>query len=76
VSQTAENKAIVRRFFEEFLNAANVAVADEICAADYLLRFRTGTDRPRGRQRLLIPSVLNTCVHYFEEGAVPDPDAV
>lgn len=54
MSQTAENKAIVGRFFEEFLNARNVAVADEICAAEYLLDFPAApAPMDREGQRLL-----------------------
>ena len=30
-----ENKAIVRRYMEEFWNAGNLAIADEIIAADF-----------------------------------------
>jgi hypothetical protein len=37
-----ENKAIIRRFFEEFLNTGDLAVADELCAADYVLYFPGG----------------------------------
>jgi len=33
---SAENKAIVRRFFEEVVNKGNMAVADELIAQDYL----------------------------------------
>ncbi len=33
---SAENEALVRRFFEEFCNQRRAAVADEIVAADYV----------------------------------------
>jgi predicted ester cyclase len=33
---SSENEALVRRFFEEFCNGRNGAVADEIIAADYV----------------------------------------
>ena len=34
-----ENKAVMRRFYEEFVNAGNLAVADEIVAPDCQLHF-------------------------------------
>ena len=33
---SSENKATLRRFFEEIFNQQNLAVADEIVAADYI----------------------------------------
>ena len=34
-----ENKAVMRRFYEEFVNAGNLAVAEEIIAPDCQLHF-------------------------------------
>ena len=36
---TEDNKAIVRRFFEEVQNQGNVAVVDELLAPNILLHF-------------------------------------
>ena len=37
-----ENKAVVRRFVEEFWNAGNMAVADELMAVDAEIHMPTG----------------------------------
>jgi len=39
-----ENKALVRRFTEEFRNRGNLAVAEELLAADYVLHAGIGPD--------------------------------
>jgi len=39
-----ENKALVRRFTEEFRNRGNLAVAEELLAPDYVLHAGIGPD--------------------------------
>jgi len=39
-----ENKALIRRFTEEFRNRGNLAVADELLAPDYVLHAGLGPD--------------------------------
>jgi steroid delta-isomerase-like uncharacterized protein len=36
ISMSAENEALARRFFEEFCNGRNGAVADELVSTDYV----------------------------------------
>ena len=43
---TEDNKAIVRRFFEEVQNQGNVAVVDELLAPNILLHFDFPSDVP------------------------------
>jgi steroid delta-isomerase-like uncharacterized protein len=43
-----ENKAVVRRWFEELFNAGNLEVADEIIAADHVNHDPTLPDIPTG----------------------------
>ncbi len=39
---TEENKALVRRFYEEFLNAGKLTVADEVLAEDHVWHLPNG----------------------------------
>lgn len=39
---TEDNKALVRRFYEEIFNRGNMAVVDELCTANYLFHDPTG----------------------------------
>jgi predicted ester cyclase len=41
---TEENKAVVRRFFEELLSTDNLALADEILSPDFCLYFAGSPD--------------------------------
>jgi predicted ester cyclase len=41
---TEENKAVVRRFFEELLSTDNLALADEILSPDFRLYFAGSPD--------------------------------
>jgi hypothetical protein len=47
-SMSEENKALVRRWFEEVFNAQNFDVADEITAQDTVNHDPTLTDLPSG----------------------------
>ena len=50
-----QNKALIRRFYEEVWGKGNVNVADEVFAADYVrhdLRPGNPLPGPRGRNRL------------------------
>ena len=52
---TEQNKALIRRFYEEVWGKGNVDVADEIFARDYVRHdLRPGNPLParRGRNRL------------------------
>ena len=42
---TEENKAVVRRFFEELLSADNLAIADELLSPDFYFYF-AGSPQP------------------------------
>lgn len=48
---TENNKALVRRFFDEF-NKKNVGVADQICANNYVLDFPGGPGTAHGPAEL------------------------
>ena len=48
---SAENKTILRRFFEELFNAGDLSVADEIVAADYINHNAVPGETP-GREGL------------------------
>jgi len=45
-----ENKRLYRRWFEEVVNTGNLAVADELLAADYVLHF-PGIPTPLDREQ-------------------------
>ena len=45
---SADNKAIVRRFYEEVWNKGNVGVADEVFAPEYVRHDSRPTDPPPG----------------------------
>lgn len=47
-----ENKAIVKRFVKEVLNERNLAVVDELCAADFVWHAPGGLEQVRGPERL------------------------
>ena len=47
---TEENKAVVRRFFEELLSTDNFSVADEILAPDFRFYF-AGSPEPMNPER-------------------------
>lgn len=59
-----ENRAVIRRAYEEVWNQRNVAVVDEIAAEDFL-NHAAPPDRQRGRQS------LKDVVRMFER-AFPD----
>lgn len=43
-----ENKAVARKFFDDVVSRGNLAVIDDLCAADY--RLHTFVGRQQGRQ--------------------------
>ena len=62
-----ENKALVRRWFEELFNQGNLDVADEIVAQDHTLHDPTLPDLPSG------PEGDKRIVSLYH-GAFPDAD--
>jgi predicted ester cyclase len=73
---TEENKATVRRFFEELFNQGNLAIADEIVDVDHLDHM-LGPDVPRGpasvqeavrANRALFPDLRFTVEDTIAEG--------
>ena len=49
---SAENKAVMRRIYEEFWNEGNFDALDEIVSADYVLHVPTPPGAPSGRAGL------------------------
>lgn len=74
-----ENKALVRRFYEEFFNKGNLAVADELVVTDYVFHRATGPDinGPEGYKQL-VSAVLNAFpdFHVTIEDIVAEGDKV
>lgn len=70
------NKALVRRFFEEFFNQGNLAIAEELFAADYT-NHMLDPDWPRGPEgekaavsvnRAVFPDLRFTIEDLIAEG--------
>jgi predicted ester cyclase len=68
---TEENKALVRRFFEEVVNKGNVAVVDELLAPNILLRFDFPSDVPVPAELQLS---LEEIKQYFSQSRTTFPD--
>ncbi len=72
------NKALARRYFEEFLNQGNLCVADEICDAKVSYRGPFGSidgvDRLK-RFFLMVRKALPD-LHYVVEEGIADGDKV
>jgi predicted ester cyclase len=68
---TEENKALVRRFFEEVVNKGNVAVVDELLAPNILLHFDVPSDVPVPAEWQLS---LEEIKQYFSQFRTTFPD--
>ncbi len=72
---TEENKALVRRFFDEFVNQRNLTVADEVVGADFVVDPEGPSVRgPEGMKQVLqwlygvFPDVRYTLEDLIAEG--------
>ena len=76
---SAENKAILRRFFEDLFNTGNLAVADEIVATDYLNHNAAPGETP-GREGLkqFVAAVRTAFpdLHFTVEDQIAEGDKV
>src|SRR2546427_12973174 len=73
---TDENKAVVRRFITEVLEAGNLEVIDQLLATDYVNPGMGGVDRP-GFKGMLAGLVAAMPQRRFEiEDLVAEGDAV
>lgn len=76
---TEENKAIVRRFFEEILNKGNMAVADELFAPNYRFHFPGApepTDSEGMKQTLTVFRTGFPDLHFTIEDLIAEGDKV
>jgi len=77
---SAENKAIVRRLFEEVINKGNLAVVDEIIAPNLVLHDPTVPGLPGGLEGAKqIATMVRTGfpdVHYTIEDIIAEGDRV
>ncbi len=74
-----ENKALVRRAFEELWNTGNVAVADEFIATDYVAQIPAGTpplDWEGHKQMYLMFRTAYPDLHFTLEDMVAEGDKV
>ena len=62
---TEENKAIVRRFYEELWNKGNVAAVDELLAPNILLHFDAPSDVPVSAEMQLSLEGIKQVVSEF-----------
>ena len=62
---TEDNKAIVRRFFEEVHNQGNVAAVDELLAPNILLHFDAPSDVPVSAEMQLSLEEIKQVVSDF-----------
>jgi predicted ester cyclase len=77
--QAQKNKAVVRRFIEEFKNKASPTVVDELLAVDFVHHFKDPR-LPAGREALKILGGMVTSafpgVHATVEDLLADGDKV
>ena len=75
-----DNKAIVRRFMEEFVRKGNLAVADEIFTADFIGHYGLPESPKRGSeamiQRLTMLRTAFPDVRYTVEDEIAEGDKV
>ena len=78
MSTLEENKALVRRFFEELWNQGNMAVADELLGPSHVHHFPDGdVDGPDGVKQLV--SMLRTTFpdfHMRTDDVIAEADKV
>jgi steroid delta-isomerase-like uncharacterized protein len=76
----ANNKAIVRRYFEEVVNNGNLAVADELISTHYVSHYPTGYDFGGGPEDVKqIATVVRTAfpdVHFTLEDVMAEGNKV
>lgn len=77
---SADNKAVFRRYFEEVLNAGNLALVDDLIARGYVSHYPTGYDfggGPEGVKQIV--SAVRTGfpdVHFTVEDVIAEGDKV
>jgi predicted ester cyclase len=72
-----ENKALVRRFYEEFLNGHDVNQAEELFAPNYVLYFPDGPmDHERQKQTLTVFRTAFPDLHFTIEDMLAEGDKV
>ena len=79
-TQTDQNKAIARRFFEEIVNAKRLGVADEIFAADHTYLDPSSPmvgPGPEGQKQLIgMYLAAYPDLHHTIEGQIAEGDTV
>ena len=72
------NKALARRYFEEFLNQGNLSVADQICDANVAYRspFVSLDGVDRLKRFFLMTRKAFPDLHYVVEDSVAEGDKV
>ena len=77
MSETEENKTLVRRFFEELWNQGNMVVADELLAPTHIHHFPAGdVDGPDKRMNKLRRSALANIIAPFDMAQMFAPGRV
>jgi steroid delta-isomerase-like uncharacterized protein len=74
---TEENKALVRRFYEEFLNGHDVNQAEELFAPNYILYFPGGPmDHEGQKQTISVFRAAFPNLHFTVEDMLAEGDKV